>query len=175
MSILQTIVTSVFHGHSVKTPAMPDFNLERYLGEWHEIARLETWFERDLRNVTARYDHGEDGSIAVTNSGYDLRTGQRHEAHARAKLGDAQNHLKVYFIPLVYGRYEVAFIDENYSRVVVSGGSLEYLWLMAREPHLEDAELEEMLHSAQSLGYDTSLLIYSSAYRPPNGTPGRVL
>ena len=32
MSIIQTIVTSLFHGHSVKTDPMPDFNLERYLG-----------------------------------------------------------------------------------------------------------------------------------------------
>lgn len=71
MSVLQTIVTSLFHGHSVKTPAMPDFNLERYLGEWHEIARLENWFESGLRKVYARYDHGEDGTVSVTNGGYD--------------------------------------------------------------------------------------------------------
>lgn len=44
MSMIQTIVTSLFHGHSVKTDPMPDFNLERYLGEWHEIARPENWF-----------------------------------------------------------------------------------------------------------------------------------
>ena len=51
MSMIQTIVTSLFHGHSVKTDPMPDFNLERYLGEWHEIARLENWFERGLSRV----------------------------------------------------------------------------------------------------------------------------
>ena len=54
MSMIQTIVTSLFHGHSVKTDPMPDFNLERYLGEWHEIARLENWFERGLSRVLAR-------------------------------------------------------------------------------------------------------------------------
>lgn len=51
MSIIQTIFTSLFPGHSVKTAPMPDFNLERYLGDWHEIARLENWFERGLRKV----------------------------------------------------------------------------------------------------------------------------
>lgn len=116
MSVLQTIVTSLFHGHSVKTPAMPDFNLERYLGEWHEIARLENWFESGLRKVYARYDHGEDGTVSVTNGGYDARTGERREVHARARVADAPNHLKVYFVPVVYGRYEVAFVDEDYTR-----------------------------------------------------------
>ena len=154
MSMIQTIVTSLFHGHSVKTDPMPDFNLERYLGEWHEIARLENWFERGLSRVLARYDLREDGSISVVNSGYDVRTGERKEACARAVAGDAPNHLKVYFVPLVYGRYEVAFLDENYTRAVVSGGSLNYLWLLARSPQLKDDELQPMLHCAEKLGYD---------------------
>lgn len=138
MSMLQTIVTSLFHGHSVKTPAMPDFNLERYLGEWHEIARLENWFERGLRKVYARYDRREDGTVSVTNGGYDARTGERREVHARARVADAPNHLKVYFVPVLYGRYEVAFVDEYYTRAVVSGGSLNYLWLLSRNPDVEE-------------------------------------
>ena len=168
MSMIQTIVTSLFHGHSVKTDPMPDFNLERYLGEWHEIARLENWFERGLSRVLARYDLREDGSISVVNSGYDVRTGERKEVCARAVAGDAPNHLKVYFVPLVYGRYEVAFLDENYTRAVVSGGSLNYLWLLARSPQLKDDELQPMLHCAEKLGYDTSRLIYANVQASPD-------
>ena len=168
MSMIQTIVTSLFHGHSVKTDPMPDFNLERYLGEWHEIARLENWFERGLSRVLARYDLREDGSISVVNSGYDVRTGERKEACARAVAGDAPNHLKVYFVPLVYGRYEVAFLDENYTRAVVSGGSLNYLWLLSRSPQLKDDELQPMLHCAEKLGYDTSRLIYANVQASPD-------
>ncbi len=168
MSIIQTIFTSLFTGHSVKTTPMPDFDLERYLGEWHEIARLENWFERGLRKVLARYDRGENGSISVTNSGYDARTGERREVHARAVVADAPNHLKVYFVPLVYGRYEVAFLDEDYSRAVVSGGSVSYLWLLARTPQLKDEELQPMLHCARELGYDTSRLIYTNSLSFPD-------
>lgn len=32
------------------------------------------------------------------------------------RVADAPNHLKVYFVPVVYGRYEVAFVDEDYTR-----------------------------------------------------------
>lgn len=59
-------------------------------------------------------------------------------------MADAPNHLKVYFVPVVYGRYEVAFVDEDYTRAVVSGGSLNYLWLLARNPDVEEDHLEEM-------------------------------
>ena len=82
--------------------------------------------------------------------------------------GDAPNHLKVYFVPLVYGRYEVAFLDENYTRAVVSGGSLNYLWLLARSPQLKDDELQPMLHCAEKLGYDTSRLIYANVQASPD-------
>ena len=82
--------------------------------------------------------------------------------------GIAPNHLKVYFVPLVYGRYEVAFLDENYTRAVVSGGSLNYLWLLARSPQLKDDELQPMLHCAEKLGYDTSRLIYANVQASPD-------
>lgn len=36
------------------TPVSP-FELERYLGTWHEIARLDHRFERGLTQVTAEY------------------------------------------------------------------------------------------------------------------------
>ena len=139
MSMLQTIVTSLFHGHSVKTPAMPDFNLERYLGEWHEIARLENWFERGLRKVYARYDRGEDGTVSVTNGGYDARTGERREVHARARVADAPN----------------------------------YLWLLSRNPDVEEDHLEQMLRCARDLGYDTSRLIYSHSFCPAEAGVGQ--
>lgn len=173
MSIIQTIVTSLFHGRAVKTAPMPGFNLERYLGEWHEIARVENWFERGLSKVFARYERREDGSISVTNSGYDVRTGEWKVVHARAVVGDAPNHLKVYFVPLVYGRYEVAFLDEDYSRAVVSGGSLNYLWLLARTPQLREEELQPMLHCAQELGYDTSQLVYADSQASPANDMGQ--
>lgn len=143
MSMLQTIVTSLFHGHSVKTPAMPDFNLERYLGEWHEIARLENWFERGLRKVYARYDRREDGTVSVTNGGYDARTGERREVHARARVADAPNHLKVYFVPVLYGRYEVAFVDECCG--------------IRRFPELFVAAVPESRRGRRSFGTDAAL------------------
>ena len=90
-------------------------------------------------------------------------------------VGDAPNHLKVYFVPLVYGRSEVAFLDEDYSRAVVSGGSLNYLWLLARTPQLRDEELQPMLHCAEELGYDTSQLIYSNSLASTDNGIGRDL
>lgn len=47
-----------------------NFNLDRYLGTWYEIARLDHSFERGLSRVTAFYALNEDGSVRVVNRGY---------------------------------------------------------------------------------------------------------
>jgi len=47
------------------------FDLTRYLGTWHEIARLDHAFERGLTQVTATYRLRDDGGIDVLNRGYD--------------------------------------------------------------------------------------------------------
>jgi hypothetical protein len=53
------------------------FEAERYLGTWHEIARLDHSFERGLTNVTAEYGARPDGGISVLNRGYDPKAGQK--------------------------------------------------------------------------------------------------
>ena len=44
------------------------FDKSRYLGLWHEIARLDHSFERDLVDVTADYALREDGAVRVVIS-----------------------------------------------------------------------------------------------------------
>ena len=46
-----------------------NFVLDRYLGRWYEVARLDHSFERDLQAVTAEYVTRDDGGIKVINSG----------------------------------------------------------------------------------------------------------
>lgn len=59
-----------------------NFDANRYLGKWYEIARLENWFERGLEQVSATYEKRNDGGIRVLNRGYD----QRKTNGARAKV-----------------------------------------------------------------------------------------
>ena len=64
------------------TPA-ENFSLDRYLGTWYEIARLDHSFERDMSDVSARYSRNADGSVRVLNRGYD--TARMHGAMPKAK------------------------------------------------------------------------------------------
>ena len=64
------------------------FELERYLGDWYEIARLDHSFERGLEKITASYSMREDGGVRVLNRGYDVEKGEWREAEGKAYFID---------------------------------------------------------------------------------------
>jgi apolipoprotein D and lipocalin family protein len=54
-----------------KAKAVQNFEKEKYLGKWYEIARLDFKFEKGLNNTSAEYSLKENGTIKVDNKGYD--------------------------------------------------------------------------------------------------------
>lgn len=139
-----------------------DFELEPYLGTWYEIARLDHRFERGLSNVTANYSMRDDGGVRVLNRGYRAESGRWDEAEGKAYfIGDSSvGRLKVSFFGPFYGAYNIFELGENYEYSMVAGPNRSYLWILAREPELPRATLDELLSKAEAAGYDTSELIF---------------
>lgn len=143
--------------------AVKNFELERYLGTWYEIARLDHRFERGLSRVQAQYSLREDGGIRVVNRGFDVRKGQWSEAEGKAYfLGDSDiGRLKVSFFGPFYGAYNIVDLDQDdYRYAMVTGPTTGYLWILAREPHLEPAILDQLVSEAKSLGFAVDELIF---------------
>lgn len=144
------------------------FELEHYLGRWHEIARLDHSFERGLTDVTATYARRSDGGVDVLNRGFDPAKGEWRAANGRAYfLGDASvASLKVTFFWPFYGGYHVIALDRaHYRYALVAGPSRDYLWILAREPRLSKAVMSELIAVAQANGFDTKALIYVTHQR----------
>jgi apolipoprotein D and lipocalin family protein len=140
-----------------------EFEADRYLGRWYEIARLDHSFERGLTRVTADYERQDDGGISVVNRGYDRARGEWREARGRAYfLGDpAVASLKVSFFGPFYGGYHVIALDrKEYRWALISGPSRSFLWVLARTPTLPDATLEALVSRAAELAFPTEDLIF---------------
>ena len=138
------------------------FDVDRYLGTWYEIARLDHSFERGLSNVTADYTLRPDGGIDVLNKGFDKEKGAWKEAEGKAYFLGENNvgRLKVSFFGPFYGGYNVIALDkENYSWSVVCGPDLKYFWILARQPRMDPGTLEELVGFAAEKGFDTDGLI----------------
>ena len=80
VSLLLTSCTGIPEG----VQPVAGFELDRYLGTWYEIARLDHSFERGLTDVSAAYSRRQDGGVDVLNRGYDAAKGQWKEALGRA-------------------------------------------------------------------------------------------
>ena len=139
-----------------------DFQPDRYLGKWYEIARLDHSFERNLNNVSATYARGENGDIRVLNRGFNAQSGtwEEIEGKARFQIDETIGSLKVSFFWPFYGGYHIIALDRQaYNYAMVAGPSRSYLWILARNRTLEEPIYNELVALAESLGFETARLI----------------
>ena len=139
-----------------------DFELDRYLGTWYEIARLDHSFEHDLDKVTASYSLRDDGGVRVINRGYSESDRQWKEAEGKAYFVNTPNQgfLKVSFFGPFYGSYIIFELGQNYDYAFISGPDKSYLWFLSRTPTVSEALKEQFITRADDLGFKTDDLIF---------------
>ena len=133
-------------------------DLNRYLGEWYEIARFDHSFERGVEQAKANYTQNADGTIKVVNSG--VKDGKPKTAIGKGKMTDTPGLLRVSFFGPFYADYRVMLIDKDYTRALVGSSSADYLWLLSRSPELSETAKSELLYEARRRGYVTDKLIW---------------
>ena len=139
------------------------FEVNRYLGKWYEIARLDHSFERGLDKVTAEYSLRDDGGVKVINRGFDAADNKWQDVEGKAFFvnSEAEGHLKVSFFGPFYGSYVVFELDkEEYQYAFVAGYNKSYLWLLARTPSVSDELIARFVKTSRELGFDTDNLIF---------------
>jgi apolipoprotein D and lipocalin family protein len=153
--------------------AVTGFELDRYLGQWYEVARLDHRFERDLTNVTASYSMREDGGVNVLNRGYKVDKGEWQEATGKAYfVGNTDvGQLKVTFFGPFYGGYNIIELDKDaYQYALIAGPDRGYLWILSRSPQLDPTTLSALINKADNLDFPTDQLIYVDHTAPRNST-----
>lgn len=139
-----------------------NFELERYLGKWHEVARLDHSFERGLTQVTAEYSMREDGGVKVINKGWNAEDNAEKTAEGKAYfIGDPSlGSLKVSFFGPFYGGYHIAKLDKAYQMALVVGPDLEYAWILSRSAQPSASMCRDYMAEANRLGIDNNSWIH---------------
>lgn len=155
--------------YATRNPRIPDgiqpvenFELDRYLGKWYEVARIDHSFEKGLQRTQAEYSLNTDGSIQVVNRGFNAKRGEWKISYGKAKPTIAPDiaALKVSFFGPFYGGYNVVALDKNYQWAMVIGSNLDYLWILSRTPSLPDGAEDRLMHQARMLGVDTQKILW---------------
>ena len=139
------------------------FEKDKYLGEWYEIARLDFYWEKNLKNVIATYADNKDGSIRVNNQGYDMVKEKFKQNIGKAKFlrSEEEAALKVSFFGPFYSGYNVVMVDDDYQYALVFGENLDYMWILSREKTIPLDIKQKYLAYAKQCGYETDKLVWT--------------
>ncbi len=139
------------------------FDIERYQGQWFEVARLENRFEKGLTDVTATYRLKEDNSVEVINRGYSPTKKRWAESIGKARFTGQTNvaALKVSFFGPFYASYNVIALDADYQTALVCGPNRSYLWILSRRATLSSATRKQLITQAQQAGFATDQLVWT--------------
>lgn len=142
--------------------AVKNFEVDRYLGKWYEIARFDFRYEKNMSNVTAQYSLLDNGKIKVVNRGFDTIKSEWKQSNGVAKFAQSpdQGMLKVSFFRPFYSGYNIVKLDTNYQYALVVGESRKYMWILSRTPHMPEEILQEYIQHAQSLGLNVEQLVF---------------
>ncbi len=151
-------------GSEIDTRTVKEVDLNRYVGVWYEIARMDHRFERGLVGATAEYTLKPNGKIRVVNRGYKEKlSGKLKTAKAKAYLPDpaVPGKLRVSFFPFIYSDYYILELEpEHYEWVLVGSSSPRFLWILSRTPRLPEETISRILTRARARGYNVNALMF---------------
>ncbi|MDD2310667.1 MAG: lipocalin family protein [Desulfuromonadaceae bacterium] len=140
---------------------VPHVDLIRYMGVWHEIARIDHSFQKGCIKSSATYTMLPDGEVEVINRCVNGKDGRLREAKGRAWSVDPENNarLKVSFFWPLRGDYWIIDLGEEYEYAVVGSPNRKYLWVLARQPVMDDIVYKGILERLTTQGFPVEQLV----------------
>ena len=158
---------------AVPVTSVPQLDISRYAGQWHEIAHLPLSFQdKCAGDITAAYTLREDEIVNVRNACRD-RDGDTRMAEGIARpVPGHPGRLEVRFapswlswLPFVWADYWVIALDPGYTWAMVGEPDRKYLWILSREPSMDRALFQQLKARAEAMGYDLAPLIMAAPLR----------
>lgn len=139
-----------------------DFDINKYLGKWYEVARINFTYERNMSNISSEFIFDDNNNLLVINRGYNYV--QHHWKKTTGKVrnvSDTTGVMKVSFFYPIYFDYIILALDENYNYAMVGTEDLDNLWILSRTTSIPNSIKNQYLTMAKSLGYDTDGMIWT--------------
>ena len=142
--------------------AVKNFDSEKYLGDWYEIARFDFKFEKDMSKVSANYSKREDGKIKVLNKGFNDKEQEWKEKEGKAKfvVDEKTGALEVSFFGPFYSEYNVV-MHEDYQTALIFGESTKYMWILSRTKTISPETKQKYLDFAKKNGFPIENLVWT--------------
>jgi apolipoprotein D and lipocalin family protein len=153
-------------------PTVAQVDLQRFMGPWYVIANIPTFIEKGAYNAVESYRLAADGSIATTftfNADSDTGPAKAYHPNGRVVPGTGNAVWGMQFVWPIRAEYRIAYLDADYSRVIIARTARDYLWIMARTPQIPEEDLQHLIGLAAAAGYDAG-----KVQRVPQAAPRKV-
>ena len=132
-------------------------DLKKYCGKWYEIASYPQRFQKGCNCTIAEYTLNEKGFVIVENRcNKDSVDGKQSYIKGKAfvESNSGNTKLKVQFFWPFTGKYCIIDLADYYSYAVVSHPNKKYLWILSRNPKMNDTIYQEILSRLKEKRFD---------------------
>lgn len=160
-SLLAVVLTGCATSSLPPVNTVTNVDLPRFMGDWYVIAHIPTSIEKQAYNAIESYKLNADGTIATTfkfNKGALNGEAKKYEPKGFVVPNTGNALWGMQFIWPIKAEYKIAYVDANYQTTVIARTARDYVWIMARKPHLEATEYKKLTDYVAGLGYDMSKL-----------------
>ncbi len=147
-------------------PYPKNFNLEKYLGKWYEVARLPAPNQPKGSVAIAKYSKSKNkGEILVENTACKPDGQKLASIQGKAKVLEGKApRLAVSFGSVIpnQANYHVIHVDKGYKHAIVGNPDRNSLWILSRKVPVPEKKLNKLIKRAKNAGFDTQKLIINS-------------
>ena len=136
-------------------------NLDLFMGDWYMIANIPTFVEEGAHNAIESYHRSEPGVINTTFSfNKDSFNGPKKEYQPTAYVVENSSNAewKMQFLWPFKSEYIIVYVDPAYEYTIIGRTKRDYVWIMARSPHIHSHEIERLIQIVVDQGYQRSAI-----------------
>ena len=134
-----------------------DLDLERFMGDWYVIANIPTFLEKSAHNAVESYRLNADGTVATTFTFRDGSfEGRLKTYYPKGFVSDENNAIwGMQFVWPIKADYRIVYLDPDYEVTVIGRNKRDFVWIMAREPQIDETRLDEIVRFLETVEYRT--------------------
>jgi apolipoprotein D and lipocalin family protein len=156
------IISSTLLFASAPMP-VPHVNIEKFSGLWYEIARTPNSYQKKCVASSVEYRLRKDNTYKVYNRCFENVIGGKlieYKGTAKSSSGNSMSKIDMTYYLVFTKQYRVIHLEKDYSAAVVADEKMEQVWVMSRNPKLQNKKLSKIL---AKLGRNMNLkrLIYT--------------
>jgi len=138
--------------------AVSSVDLKRYAGKWFEISSYPNKAQKNcVGNTITTLTQKVEGYIAILNHCV-TKNGTTQSTKTEAKVADKTTNAK-FEMQSAPRNYWIIDLDPDYKYAAVADPKREYLWILSREPEINDTVYQNILRRVEKMGFNPGKLI----------------